>query len=207
MRDFKVPLWHVSILPPTYMREKNHCSYRLDLDHLLHRPTNAILGIKGLSLDSQTRLREISEHLSASVSAIDNLTWTRCHGDCHGANARIAESGIHAGEAVFFDFDDGGPGYLAYDLAVNLWARTFFNRKMHAQWHAFIEGYNSVRPITKTDFGAVHLFAAIRHIWLLGEYAGRISDVGSLAIPLEWVASEIENLRLWDSEKLAPGLF
>jgi Ser/Thr protein kinase RdoA (MazF antagonist) len=46
-----------------------------------------------------------------------HLTWTHCHGDCHGFNARISD----AGSAAFFDFDDGGPGYLAYDLSVFLW--------------------------------------------------------------------------------------
>ena len=187
--------------------ERDRGVYRLDLDHLLHRPVKAILGIKGLSLEIQSKLIEFSKRLSDSVSEIDNLTWTRCHGDCHGGNARFAEGGQHAGKAVFFDFDDGGPGYLAYDLAVNLWARTFFNRMMHAQWHAFIKGYKTIRPITSTDFEAVHLFAAMRHIWLLGEYAGRRSDVGTQAIPATWVENEIKNLQLWENDKINCGFF
>jgi Ser/Thr protein kinase RdoA (MazF antagonist) len=51
------------------------------------------------------------------VSKIRHLTRTHCHGDCHGFNARISD----AGNAAFFDFDDGGPGYLAYDPSVFLW--------------------------------------------------------------------------------------
>jgi Ser/Thr protein kinase RdoA (MazF antagonist) len=186
--------------------DRDRCRYRLDLDHLLHRPVKSIAGVKGLSVDARTKLAGFSARLSSAVSAIDNLTWTRCHGDCHGVNARIPDAGRHAGQAVFFDFDDGGPGYLAYDLAVNLWARTFFNRKMHAQWHAFIEGYSSVRPISGTDFEAVHLFAAIRHIWLLGEYSGRISDWGSSSVYAVWIENEIKNLESWEIDKLGPTL-
>jgi len=187
--------------------EKDQCAYRLDLDHLLHRPVRAILGIQDLSADYRTNLGAFSNRLAIAVSALKNLTWTRCHGDCHGLNARIAEQGQHAGQAVFFDFDDGGPGYLAYDLAVNLWSRCFFNRKMHALWHAFVEGYTGIRPIAAADFDAVHCFAAIRHIWLLGEYAGRRADVGSATVPAKWVENEIKNLGAWEADKLTKGLF
>lgn len=121
--------------------DRDQGAYRLDLDHLLHRPVQAILGIEDLPAASRAKLGELSHRMAAAVTAIRNLTWTRCHGDSPGLNARFAAHGRHAGEAVFFDFDDGGPGYLAYDLAVNLWARVFFHRKMHALWHDFVEGY------------------------------------------------------------------
>ena len=73
-----------------------------------------------------------------------------------------------AGQAVFFDFDESGPGYLAYDLAVFLWNCVLFERKDHAYWHAFVEGYRTIREISHADFEAVHLFVPIRHMWLLG---------------------------------------
>ena len=66
----------------------------------------------------------------------------------------------------FFDFDDGGTSYLAYDLAVYLWANAFLQREL-AMWHAFIDGYRSIRSIPATDFDALHLFVPIRHIWLM----------------------------------------
>jgi Ser/Thr protein kinase RdoA (MazF antagonist) len=110
--------------------------YRLDLDHLLHRQLAAVIGIKALPKKTQGYLSELASRLSAFVAAADNLSWTLCHGDCHGGNARIAEDGPRAGQAIFFDFDDGGPGYLAYDLAVYLWANAFLQREMSAMWHA-----------------------------------------------------------------------
>ena len=73
-------------------------------------------------------------------------------------------------------------------------------------WHAFIDGYRSIRSITAADFDALHLFVPIRHIWLMGEYAGRIAEWGSEAVPVEWLAKQVDLLQAWEDEKLAPGL-
>jgi Ser/Thr protein kinase RdoA (MazF antagonist) len=179
--------------------------YRLDLDHLLHRQLAVVTAIKPLAAKTREYLSELASRLSASVAAAGHLSWTRCHGDCHGGNARIAEDGPRAGQAVFFDFDDGGPGYLAYDLAVYLWGNVFLPRE-RAMWHAFIDGYRSIRPITAADFDALHLFVPIRHIWLMGEYAGRIAEWGSEAVPVEWLAKQADLLQAWEDEKMSPRL-
>jgi Ser/Thr protein kinase RdoA (MazF antagonist) len=180
--------------------------YRLDLDHLLHRPMSAVLALAALSDATRQGLTELAERLSSAVTARGGLGWTRCHGDCHGFNARIAVEGARAGQAAFFDFDDGGPGYLAYDLAVFLWARVSFQRKEHAMWHAFIEGYRSTRPLAEADFEAAHLFVPIRHVWLMGEYASRLAEWGSEAVPADWITRELEFMRTWEQTQLRPGL-
>jgi Ser/Thr protein kinase RdoA (MazF antagonist) len=177
--------------------------YRLDLDHLLHRQVAAVLDAGMLATETREHLMGLASRLSASVTALRDLTWTFCHGDCHGGNARIAEGGHRAGQAIFFDFDDGGPGYLAYDLAVYLWANVFFQSKRIAMWHAFIDGYRSIRSILPADFDAVHLFVPIRHIWLMGEYAGRSAEWGS---DTAWLAAQVDLLKVWEDEKLSSGL-
>jgi len=118
-----------------------------------------------------------------------NLTWTHCHGDCHGFNGRITE----AGEATFFDFDGGGPGYLAYDLSVFLWAKVSSGR------------ISKGRPIAPTNFEAAHVFVIVRHIWLMGEYANRVREWGSG--PVSGIARDIEFLKTWEAERLADRLF
>jgi Ser/Thr protein kinase RdoA (MazF antagonist) len=124
-------------------------------------------------------LRALVQRLAGTVSGMgDALTQTRCHGDCHGLNARIAIDGPKAGQAILFDFDDSGFGYLAYDLAVHLWAQLSFGRTRYPMWHAFGEGYRSVRPLRRADEAALPAFVAIRHIWLMGEYAGRVAEWG-----------------------------
>ena len=180
--------------------------YRLDCDHLLHRPLSFILAIEGLSDSVGTGLVDLAGRLSGALAERDGLSWTRCHGDCHGYNAHIALQGPRAGQAVFFDFDESSPGYLAYDVAVFLWCCVIFERKDHAFWHAFIEGYRSIRQLPLADFAAAHLFVPIRHIWLLGEWASRIPEWGSQAVPADWIAAQLDFMLAWEREKLAPGL-
>jgi Ser/Thr protein kinase RdoA (MazF antagonist) len=180
--------------------------YRLDCDHLLHRPLSAILAIEDLSDSVRTGLVDLTGRLSSALAECDGLSWTHCHGDCHGYNAHIALQGAKAGQAVFFDFDESGPGYLAYDVAVFLWCCVIFERKDHAFWHAFTEGYRSIRELPRADFEAVHLFVPVRHIWLLGEWAGRIPEWGSQAVPADWIAAQLDFMLSWEKEKLAPGL-
>jgi Ser/Thr protein kinase RdoA (MazF antagonist) len=180
--------------------------YRLDGDHLLHRPLSAILAIEGLSDSVRTGLVELTERLSAGIAERDGLSWTRCHGDCHGYNANIAMQGPRAGQAVFFDFDESGPGYLAYDLAVFLWCCVTFERKQHAFWYAFLAGYRTIREVPHADLEAVHLFVPIRHLWFLGEYASRVHEWGSQAVPADWIGAQLDFMLKWETEKLVQGL-
>jgi Ser/Thr protein kinase RdoA (MazF antagonist) len=176
--------------------------YRLDLDHLLHRPLarirdSGIVDDAGASADLET----IAVRTARAIEAFDHLPWTHCHGDCHGFNARIVEGG----KAAFFDFDDGGPGYLAYDLSVYLWAKVSFGRKLFAMWDAFVDGYRTVRSITPNDLDAAHWFVIVRHIWIMGEYASRAPEWGSE--PVKWIAREAEFLNTWEAERMTDRLF
>lgn len=151
--------------------------HRLDLDHLLHHPLASVLALELLGDVSRKSLSALASRLSSAVAAIDGLTWVRCHGDCHGGNARIARDGPLKGQAIFFDFDDGGPGFLAYDLAVFLWSVSL-QREGYSQWHAFIEGYRSVRPIDPIDLEATHLFVADPAFLAVGQLCHQDSRMG-----------------------------
>ncbi len=107
---------------------------------------------------------------------------------------------------MFFDFDESGPGYLADDLSVFLFGCVAFGRTDHAFWHAFIEGYRSVRELSQADLDAAHLFVPVRHIWLMGEYASHIPEWGKQAVPADWIAEQLKFMLAWEREKLAPGL-
>jgi len=176
--------------------------YKLDLDHLLHRPIARIRD-SGIVDDAgaRTDLETIAARTTRAIETFDHLTWTHCHGDCHGFNARI----IDGGRAAFFDFDDGGPGYLAYDLSVFLWAKVAFGRKLFAVWDAFVDGYRTVRPITRNDLDAAHWFVLVRHFWVMGEYASRAPEWGSE--PVKWIAREVDFLKAWEVERMTDRLF
>ncbi|ATU94035.1 hypothetical protein BLM14_19780 (plasmid) [Phyllobacterium zundukense] len=183
----------------------NSGRYELDLNHLLHRPLASVSALGILAADSQKSLSDLAVRLSSAVTAIEGLTQVRCHGDCHGGNARIATDGHFKWEAIFFDFDDGGPGYLAYDLAVFLWS-TSLQRDGYSLWHAFVEGYRSVRRLNPIDFEAAHFFVPIRHFWLMGEYASRTVEWGREALSEKWLGRQLEYLLAWEQEKLMPKL-
>lgn len=175
--------------------------YRLDLEYLLRRPLAQIRQSRIVEdIGVYNDLEKIAERTSTAIEAFGNLTWTYCHGDCHGFNSRIN----HIGEAAFFDFDDSGPGYLAYDLSVFLWANVSFNRRSTSRWNAFIDGYRAVRPITSDDFEAAMHFVIVRHFWLMGEYATRLNEWGSNTVG--WIAREANFLKTWESEQLVDRL-
>jgi Ser/Thr protein kinase RdoA (MazF antagonist) len=95
---------------------------------------------------------------------------------------------------------------LAYDLAVFLWCCVSFERKQQVSWHAFIEGYRTICELPRADLEAVHLFVPIRHLWFVGEYASRIPEWGTRAVPANWIAAQLDFMLLWEKEKLAPRL-
>ena len=85
-----------------------------------------------------------------------------CHGDFHGWNAHY-----HADTLTFFDFDDCGYGWRAYDLAVFRWDARL-DEKEDERWEAFVKGYRSKREISDADLKLTTTFMAIRDIWLMG---------------------------------------
>lgn len=181
---------------------------RLDLDHLLHRQAAAVLALGLAPPQARADFAALVERLAEELGRLDpTLARTRCHGDCHGLNARIATAGPRAGQAVFFDFDDGGFGYLAYDLAVHLWAQVSFGRRRHAVWRAFRAGYGSVRTVAAPDEAAVPWFVPVRHIWLMGEYAGRLAEWGHETLSGAWLEREVAFLLDWERDRLGPALF
>jgi len=147
-------------------------------------------------------LEGLAGRLRSLVTArMPALSRGQCHGDCHGINARIGDDGV----ATFFDFDDGGDGWIAYDLAVFLWSGRSFNPDRRAMWQPFLEGYRARRAIASADFEAVAVFVPIRHLWLLGEFAAGADGWGR-----EWLGDffdrQIEFLRGWEDEQLADPL-
>ncbi len=177
--------------------------FRLDLDHLLHHQVSAVLALAIEARGARHNLQALAARLTEAVACLEpDLTRTRCHGDCHGLNARIRRAEAGGEEAVFFDFDDGGYGYLAYDLAVHLWAQVSYGRRRHAVWRAFHAGYHAVRKPAPADEEAVPWFVPIRHIWLMGEYAGRTAEWGSEVLSAAWLEREVAFLLAWERDKL-----
>ncbi|HSV50524.1 MAG TPA: phosphotransferase [Burkholderiaceae bacterium] len=95
--------------------------YTLDLDYLIDRPLARTLQAPTITEELRPQFREIAARLRSRIEAIDGLSRTVCHGDSHGSNNFITVGAEGGKVAAFFDSDECGPGYLAYELAVYPW--------------------------------------------------------------------------------------
>lgn len=177
--------------------------YQLDVSHLLTKPFKRILAIPTLDQKLRQDFADLGAHLENLSKDLKNLTKVICHGDCHGGNTFVSNAACGERIASFFDFDDAGPGFLAYDLAVFLWQtllqKTALDETAKQKWTHFVAGYRQNAQISANDFKAISYFVALRHIWFIGEYAGRLPEWGTQAIPNSWLRKQVPLIKEWAS--------
>lgn len=178
--------------------------YQLDGPFFLHDPLTLLLGAPTMTNKLRDAFRQIGERATARVEAAEGLTRVVCHGDNHSGNAYISDGPDGQRVVGWFDFDDCGPGFLAYDLAVMLWNLL---RRTRGEplgetsldvWRAFTDGYRSVRPIPEADFAAIATMVALREIWFLANYATRIPQWGQMSVSGSFFRDELKMLTAWD---------
>lgn len=182
--------------------------YRLDLDYLLLAPLQGLLRAPTMTAEVRPQFEQLGRRLHDDIVALGELSHVLCHGDAHGSNNFVVPGATGEREAVFFDFDEAGPGYLAYELAVYPWS--LYPRspdvppsdKVKTQWRHFISAYRQARPVADADLAAIARFMAVRQFWLLGEYAGRVPVWGSQAIPTDYLRRQVSMLRAWQTLEL-----
>lgn len=182
--------------------------YALDLDHLLLRPLEGLLRGPTMTQPLRPQFEELARRLHARIESLGELAHVLCHGDAHGTNNFVVRDAQGRREAAFFDFDEAGPGFLAYELAVYPWV--IFPRVPDAKpgekaldrWRHFIGAYREARAVADADLAAIAAFMAVRQFWLLGEYAGRVPVWGSQAMPTDFLRRQVEMLRQWESLEL-----
>ena len=114
------------------LRRRRQGSLPPDRDHLLHRPLSAILALEGLNETVRKGSVDLTGRLSTGLAKCSGLSWTLLpRGIATGITPILRWKDLEAGQAVFFDFDESGPGYLAYDLAVFLWGCVSFEGKLY----------------------------------------------------------------------------
>lgn len=189
-------------------------AYCLDLDYLLMHPLEGLLRAPTMSAELRPQFEALGRRLHDDILALGELSRVLCHGDAHGSNNFVVDGATGANgqkgprEAVFFDFDEAGPGYLAYELAVYPWnlhphtPEGVASDKARTQWRHFISAYRQVRPVADVDLAAIARFMAVRQFWLLGEYAGRIAVWGSQSIPTDYLRRQVTMLRNWQTLEL-----
>jgi Ser/Thr protein kinase RdoA (MazF antagonist) len=146
----------------------------------------------------------VAQLLDDLGNAEGELTRVVCHGDTHGFNNHVGTDAAGARRAVFFDFDDAGPGFLAYDLSVLPWS--YLTRKVLREpdallldrWAHYLRGYRSGGgEISNADIAALPMFVQLRHLWNMGEGIGRLHHWGTSTMPADWLKKQVDVLTAW----------
>ena len=183
-------------------------TYVLDLNHLLLRPLEGLLRAPSMTDELRPQFEKLGMRLHDEILALGELSHVLCHGDAHGQNNFIVTDAEGHSQAIFFDFDETGPGYLAYELAVYPW--NMYPRVPDVQprdevvrrWKDYISAYCDRRPVADVDLAAIARFMAVRQFWLLGEYAGRVPVWGSQTMTTGQLRRQVALLHQWETLEL-----
>ena len=141
---------------------------RLDVELLVSRPAEWTSEQLRDRPALAARFRAVAAGMRAHLETLQaSLSVGLCHGDCHGYNATIDR-----GSATLFDFDEGGIGWIAYDLATFLWScQKFSAASRRPLWAHFLAGYRSVRTLPAADIDALEALVIVRELWAFGAWA------------------------------------
>jgi Ser/Thr protein kinase RdoA (MazF antagonist) len=184
-------------------------AYRLTADYKVAQPLAQILAAPVINADLAEAYSQVAARLLERVAAAaPQLTPAICHGDAYFGNVMVRRRGERI-EAAWFDFDECAPGFLAYDLAVFLWAmlrwhsrKSELNATCQATWTAFLQGYRTVRAIPDVDLEHVGLFVAVRSFWLVGGYVTLIPKLGVQMFSTDWLAGELDRLKVLEQMQM-----
>lgn len=179
--------------------------YALDGHHLTGRTLGYLQAYPDMGADLLESYRQLVHRLLAELAAAEaGLTRVVCHGDTHGLNNHVHTDAAGGRRAVFFDFDDAGPGFLAYELSVLPWSYLFRKNLqepddvLRARWSHYLRGYRAGGgAVSENDLAALPLFLQLRHLWNLGEAAGRLHHWGTQAVPLDWLEKQLQVMAAW----------
>ena len=147
--------------------KSNHKRYHLDLKYLVDEPLRLIAEQDESPLSAQQqRTQEVLASLQPIESFVDTVKALETskdefgiiHGDLRPGNIRF-----EGDQVTFFDFDHCAYGWRAYDIA----PASFFLPK--AKREKFIEGYDSIRPLSGGERKSLPVFAKLRMLWDVGD--------------------------------------
>lgn len=152
-----------------------HERFRLDLELLVDGPLRNIAPFLAHRPDDWSYLQRFAAELRQRIVdlPVEALEQGFCHGDLQGYHANVDTDGTF----TFFDFDCGGYGYRAYDLAVFRWCARL-EQQEDLRWEPYLRGYRQVRPISELDLRAIPLFVGARYLWHMGVHTQNAPDWG-----------------------------
>lgn len=187
--------------------------YVLDGHHLAGRTLDYLAAHPDLAPTVLDAYRQLIERLQSELADVEGtLTRVMCHGDTHGFNNHVTTDADGVQRAAFFDFDDAGPGFLAYDLCVWLWSNLPRKAPMEPdeallrRWQRYLAGYRAGGGrVTDADLAALQLFLQLRHLWNMGEGVARIHHWGANMMSADWIKKQLDVMAAWARLELPPG--
>jgi len=152
-----------------------HPRFHKDLEHFTEKPLKNIAPFLAHRPEDWAYIQKFTETLRQRILALpaSKLEQGFCHGDLQGYHANVAPDGT----LTFFDFDCGGYGYRAYDLAVFLWCCRL-EEAVDVRWEPFLKAYREARSIEDLDVQAVPLFVCARYLWHISVHTQNSPDWG-----------------------------
>jgi hypothetical protein len=69
---------------------------------------------------------------------------------------------------------------------------------LRERWTHYLHGYRAAGgEVSEPDLAALPLFLQLRHLWNLGEAAGRLHHWGTNSVPVDWLRKQVEVLDAW----------
>jgi Ser/Thr protein kinase RdoA (MazF antagonist) len=169
-----------------------HPRFHLSIAHFVDRPLQTIEPFLIDRPDDWAHVQKFAESLRERLLMLpaSELEQGFCHGDLQGYHAKVAEDGT----LTFFDFDCGGYGYRAYDLAVFLWCCRLEDA-VAVRWPSFLQAYRQSRSISDLEVQAVPLFVCARYLWHMGVHTQNAPDWGIDFLNEEYFDIHLKRLR------------
>lgn len=144
--------------------------FALDAEHLIDQPLQHLHRAFG---HHQADMSYIHKRAQAARKVMLSLAKTPssygfCHGDHFGNVLQQRDQSL-----IMIDFDCCGLGYRVYDIVQFYWAlklrmaawRERFIDNDSALWHAFLQGYQSIRTLESQEWHAMPAMFFIRSLW------------------------------------------
>lgn len=144
--------------------KNNRC--HLDINAMLHQSFYAIKPFIEDWEDDLKILEEIIKKLSSKFDdiSIKDLSFGICHGDLYPSNYHFSVSD----EVTLFDFDACCCSWFVQDIAAFCYTTTQYCKDDRKINKAFIDGYQEIRKLNKTEIDLIPYFGAVNYIWVLG---------------------------------------
>jgi len=134
----------------------------LTLDYLLDDSLEAIAPFLQHRPQDHDYLVETISEVKQKLQGMpkDPPFWSVCWGDPHSGNVHFTDDN----HVTLFDFDQCGYGWRAFEIAkfLHVSARTGMQKTVR---DSFLEGYQTVQPVTPEEEDSMQPFSQAAHIW------------------------------------------